>query len=74
MSLPDEQKPDTTSKRLPKDGWVVALAELWLDSFGGPVRAHNPGDLVPVDNVREHGWEAYVRPAEEGEVPPSLMA
>ncbi len=32
--------------------------------FVGTARAHNPGDVVPADNVKEHGWEDGV--AREG--------
>jgi hypothetical protein len=75
MNLPDDTKPDAKSagKKLPDTGWVIATTELWLESFGGAIRAHNPGDPVPVDNVKQYGWENYVRPAEDGEIPPSLL-
>ncbi len=28
--------------------------------FVGIIRAHNPGDVVPDDNVKANGWEAGV--------------
>lgn len=40
--------------------YVVATEPL----FVGDVRAHNPGDLVPVANVEPNGWEDGV--AKEG--------
>ncbi len=32
--------------------------------FVGTARAHNPGDVVPAENVKAHGWEDGV--AREG--------
>lgn len=34
--------------------------------FIGRARAHNPGDVVPEENVKEHGWGEQV--ANEGTV------
>ena len=35
-----------------------------IDHLG--VRAYNPGDRVPADNVQRHGYEKGVQVAEEG--------
>lgn len=34
----------------------IATQPLFIDG----VRAHNPGDEVPADNVKRHGWEDSV--------------
>ncbi len=57
VAEPTQHSFPTQQTEAPK--YVVAKDEL----FVGGVRAHNVGDLVPVDNVERNGWADKVKPA-----------